>query len=97
MLNPCGVSCSECSWLAKGCAGCRELNGKPFWTSEHTEKGVCPIYDCSVNNKKLQHCGECEKLPCQTFTGLRDPSMSDEEYQQSLKNRISNLNKLINK
>ncbi|HJA80430.1 MAG TPA: DUF3795 domain-containing protein [Candidatus Mediterraneibacter intestinipullorum] len=36
---------------------------------EYTGENICGIYDCCVNNKKLEHCGKCEKLPCDRFNG----------------------------
>lgn len=91
MINPCGVYCKDCSWYKKGCEGCRETKGIPFWAVEHTEKGVCPIWDCAVNSRDLNHCGECSLLPCKIFTDLRDPSMTDEQYETALRERIEAL------
>jgi len=81
--------------LSEGCAGCFNLEGKPFWTAEHTENGVCPIFDCAVNQRNFRHCGECSELPCPTFIELRDPSMPEDEYQEGLKKRITCLKENI--
>jgi hypothetical protein len=53
--------------------------------------GICPLYDCCRNQKKLDHCGLCAEFPCNTFNELRDPNMSDEEFQNSLNTRKRNL------
>ena len=89
---PCGILCVSCHFLGKNCPGCGYVEGKPFWTEEyHIE--VCPIYNCSVNQKKLEHCGMCAELPCEIFLELKDPNVSDDEFQKSLKDRQDNLKK----
>jgi hypothetical protein len=52
---------------------------------------VCPLYECCVNQKHLEHCGLCNEFPCSTFTELRDPTLSDEEAQESLRIRQREL------
>ena len=86
----CGLYCGECEHLVKQCQGCGQVQGKPFWTTMF-KLDVCPLYDCSVNQKKLEHCGLCSEFPCETFTSLRDPSLSDEEAEQSLRQREKDL------
>ena len=51
----------------------------------------CPLYNCSVNTKQLEHCGLCSKLPCATFFELRDPNLSDEEAEKALVARQNDL------
>ena len=87
---PCGVYCGGCPLLGQQCPGCGNVDGKPFWTSE-IPTGLCPLYDCCRNQEHLEHCGLCPAFPCKTFNGLRDPSMSDEEFERSLKERKRNL------
>ena len=54
----CGLLCDGCSFRkSHGCGGCVETNGRPF-------HGICPIALC-CQDKKLHHCGECDKLPCE--------------------------------
>ncbi|HQO09418.1 MAG TPA: DUF3795 domain-containing protein [Clostridiales bacterium] len=93
MINPCGVNCAECGYFKKECPGCREVEGKTFWAVEYYENQLCPIYKCCVNEKEYEHCGQCALLPCHTFTDLRDPSMSDDEYESSLNKRLEELRK----
>ncbi len=54
---------------------------------------VCPLYGCCVTNKMLKHCGLCDELPCETFSTMRDPALTDEEFEQSIKDRINTLRK----
>ena len=82
----CGIYCGHCDFLGRQCSGCGYVKGKPFWTSQ-IPSGVCPLYDCCHNQMQLEHCGLCEQFPCKSFMGLRDPNMSDEEFQNSLKSR----------
>ena len=86
----CGIYCGDCDILEKRCSGCVQVEGKPFW-AEQFNMDACPIYDCCVNKHQLEHCGLCDKFVCETFTSLRDPSLSDEEHKQSLQNRQKDL------
>jgi hypothetical protein len=49
--------------------------------------GICPLHDCCRNQKELEHCGLCADFPCKVFLELRDPTMSDEEFEKSLDDR----------
>ena len=86
----CGLFCGDCEHLETKCKGCGNQKGKPFWVSMMNVE-ACPLYDCSVNTKKLEHCGMCSELPCETFLSLRDPSLSDEEAEKALVNRQNDL------
>ena len=86
----CGIYCGDCPYLGEQCAGCGNVDGKPFWTSE-MPNGICPLHDCCRNKKKLEHCGLCEEFPCKIFLELRDPSMSDDEFTESLNARKNDL------
>jgi hypothetical protein len=88
----CGIYCGGCRFLGDQCKGCGHVNGKPFWTSQ-LPTGICPLYDCCRNNKKLEHCGLCPEFPCSIFLELRDPDMSDEEFKNSLDDRKNSLNR----
>ena len=90
LVTACGLYCGDCEHLNDKCPGCGQVQGKPFWTSMFNLE-VCPLYGCCVNQKKLEHCGLCPDLPCETFSSLRDPSMSDEEAAQSLQQKINDL------
>jgi len=86
----CGLYCGSCQYLSQQCRGCGQQRGKPFWTAQFNIE-ICPLYDCYVNQKQLEHCGLCDEFPCPAFTSLRDPSMSDEEAEKSLQDRQGNL------
>jgi len=86
----CGIYCGHCAHLGERCQGCGEVDGKPFWTVQ-MPGGVCPLYECCRNRRNHEHCGLCPEFPCRTFLELRDPSMSDAEFQKSLQDREDTL------
>ena len=88
----CGIYCGDCNFLGKECTGCEYVDGKPFWTTLMKIE-VCPLHDCCRNQKQLEHCGLCEDFPCKMFLELRDPSMSDDEFEKSLDLRQKELQK----
>ena len=90
LATACGLYCGECDFLGEQCAGCGPEQGKPFWT-EQFGMDVCPIYGCCDDGKRLEHCGLCDGFPCESFTSLRDPSRSDEEFERSLRQREADL------
>ena len=89
LAQVCGLYCGACDCFKNNCQGCREENGMPFWTRSKP----CPIFNCCINIRKLEHCGLCDDLPCRIFNDLRDPSLSDEVFNQSLKKRQNDLTK----
>lgn len=91
MIAPCGAVCDECPFYKKGCDGCKSVEGKVFWAIEHIPGEICPMYDCPVNQKKLEHCGLCNELPCHWFKEMKDPSMTDEQHQLSIDKRVKVL------
>ena len=82
----CGVYCGSCELLGEQCRGCGYVDGSPFWVTS-VGMTVCPLHDCARNQKKLEHCGLCDELPCGVFLGMRDPSWTDEQFQESLERR----------
>jgi len=92
----CAIMCHECNKHEElknnPCKGCNAAEGKIFWT-KYFNMDVCPIYVC-VKEKKIAHCGKCEELPCKIWTEMKDPSMSDEIFEQSINDRISVLKTL---
>nr|WP_251392651.1 DUF3795 domain-containing protein [Mediterraneibacter agrestimuris] len=72
------------------CKGCNISFGRVF----HAPEGqACPIYECSINRKRLKGCGECESLPCDIWRNTKDPSFSEEEFQQNIQERVARLRK----
>ena len=89
-LSCCGTKCIECGFYGNLCKGCDKSFGRVF----HAPQGeACPIYECSVNQKKMKSCGECDLLPCDIWRNTKDPSLSDEEFEQSIKDRMNRLKK----
>jgi hypothetical protein len=91
LVSPCGIICDECPFYNNSCNGCKNLNGKVFWSENFTGNGVCPMYDCAVNDKKLSNCGKCKELPCQLYHNTKDPDISEEVHQESILNRVAVL------
>ena len=89
LAAPCGAYCGGCKHFNQ-CHGCVQAKGKPFWTTMF-RLNICPLYDCAVNQKHLEHCGLCDRFPCQIFTSMRDPSLSKEEADKVIKTKQDNL------
>jgi hypothetical protein len=90
IISACGILCNECNFFGKECSGCNQVEGKPFWTSEYKIE-VCPLYNCSVNDKNFKNCGECAELPCKTLRGMKDPNSTQEEHEKSIIERVNRL------
>ena len=86
----CGLYCGSCEYFEKPCQGCGNVKGKPFWTAQMKDK-ICSLYNCCINQKKLEHCGLCNEFPCGIFITLRDPSLSEEEAEKALRDRQNEL------
>ncbi len=82
----CGVYCGSCHLLGEQCPGCGYVDGRPFWTASVGVE-VCPLHECCRDQRHLEHCGLCADFACGLFLQLRDPEMSDEQFEQSLKTR----------
>ncbi len=86
-LSCCGTDCSACGFYGNQCQGCNELAGKVF----HANGKACPLYACAVGKKKLATCGSCGELPCALWRSTRDPSFSDEAFEQNIRDRVNAL------
>lgn len=87
-LSCCGADCKKCEYYGNLCKGCNESCGKVF----HAPKGqACPIYECSINKNKYKGCGECVHVPCDIWRQTKDPSLSDEAFEQNIKERVDRL------
>ena len=90
-LAPCGIMCGEFEACKEaGCSDCHEIKGQPFYLKEFGVE-TCPLYDCPVNKKGYTTCAECSDLPCDIYQEWRDPSMSDEEHENSIIERVNAL------
>jgi len=90
----CGLYCGACELLSMKCRGCGYEQGKPFWTDMLPTK-ICPLYECCQNQKGWEHCGQCDDFPCKTFLELRDPSLTEEEFKESLEMRKKELKRRV--
>jgi hypothetical protein len=71
------------------------VKGATTWAVEMMPAKVCPLYDCSVNQRGYKDCGQCAELPCATFLQMKDPIISDEEHQRMIGVRVALLRSAI--
>lgn len=90
MLCLCGVKCDECEEFGQQYGGCATISGKIFW-AKHCGSDVCPIYSCCVNEKGLENCRKCDKLPCQLYFDTKDPQISDKSHNERGRQRVNIL------
>ena len=62
-ISSCGVVCFACPSFNKTCKGCRSEEKQ-----KRTSKFGCKIRICSLSEKKVQFCSECEEFPCKIVT-----------------------------
>lgn len=86
-LSCCGTECETCHCYGEMCNGCNDVRGKVF----HSQGQACPIYHCSVMKNKFATCAGCEKVPCDIWKATKDPSMSDEQFEANILERVKNL------
>lgn len=91
IISACGLSCGACDYLKTRCPGCHAAGGETFWAKDSMPDGMCPLYKCSVIEKKYHSCGQCAELPCQKFVDLKDPAISEEQHKQSIQERVLRL------
>jgi len=59
----CGTDCNTCGFRERvHCSGCPTQAGKVFW-------GECDTFHCAAS-RNLEHCGECNELPCKDLLEL---------------------------
>jgi hypothetical protein len=95
-ISACGLVCSDCEFFGKTCDGCYAVKGSTFWAKEMMPSKVCPLFDCSFNQRGYHSCGNCAELPCATFLQMKDPNSSEEEHQKMLIVRKELLKKNLN-
>ena len=86
MMSVCGTDCAACSCLGALCKGCNAQEGKVF----HSPDG-CAIYRCVKEEKGLESCGRCGRVPCGIWRKTRDPRFTDEEFERNIAQRLSHL------
>jgi hypothetical protein len=91
MKSICGANCFDCKYYGNQCKGCIKDLGQPFWCADIFEDKTCPLFKCATQDKGLNHCGECEELPCKLFFDLKDPELSQEEHEKSINKRVKAL------
>jgi len=89
MLCVCGACCEGCNHSEQCVGGCEAQQGRVFWT-QYIGVEVCPVYQC-VKDNGYNSCGDCAKLPCETWRTLKDPATSDAEHQKSIDDRVTKL------
>lgn len=83
----CGLYCGVCEYREDSfCEGCMAIQGRPSWV-EHVGMDACPLYSCCVVDRKLEHCGMCDDLPCDLFLRSHDPSLNADEARADIRNR----------
>ncbi len=87
-LSPCGADCAACGFYRAQCPGCNESCGQVF---HQAEGEACPLYRCPVQKHRQASCAFCPSLPCDLWRATRDPRMTEEEFEQSIGERIARL------
>lgn len=90
VISSCGIVCSECRDFPDVCSGCPTALGKPYWVKE-VGITICPLYACCADDRNLDDCGLCADFPCPLYFELKDPSLSDEEHRQGIRDRAEIL------
>lgn len=85
-ISVCGLDCAKCSY-ASMCKGCNACKGVVF----HTDGKECAIYHCCVTEHGFSNCLDCTEIPCAVWQKTRDPSLSDEQFEVGIKERIELL------
>ncbi len=87
-LTCCGADCDSCAFYRRECAGCNACQGRVF----HAAPGkACPIYACAANRHRLATCADCEHMPCDAWRNTRDPRMTQEAFDASVRERAERL------
>lgn len=92
-LSCCGTECTACACYGSVCQGCGESEGRPFYVPK--EDKACAIYRCAVQDRKYRDCSKCTSLPCDIWRDTRDPHFSDEEFEDNINERVTNLKSMM--
>jgi hypothetical protein len=78
----CGRYCAVCDAYLEGtCCGCAYQLGR-------TRRGECPVFECCIAGRGLEHCGLCPDFPCQVFVS-HAPPMEVARLYKALRSRAS--------
>ncbi|MBR6401870.1 MAG: MmcQ/YjbR family DNA-binding protein [Eubacterium sp.] len=89
-ISACGADCSKCGLYENRCEGCNASRGMG---SHSSDKKECPAYACCRIKNCFVNCGECNQFPCKLIYGTKNPGVSDEEFEEYLKESMSRLQK----
>jgi hypothetical protein len=87
MICVCGACCDGCPKHKSGCAGCEVIGGKVYWAN-YIGFDVCHVFKCA-RDRLFKNCGDCSEIPCRLWFSLRDPAMTEEEHEKSVKERVA--------
>ena len=81
LAAPCGLYCGEClGFQRRTCKGCRSGKGECL-----KYRGICKIFECCLNEKKLDFCYQCNQFPCKKFKDFFETKEWYEEVTNNLK------------
>lgn len=92
-IGVCGCICNDCRIFKKSCSGCHAIEGKACWLHE-VGLDICDFYECCAIDKKLEHCGECEEIPCEKFWKNKNPIWTEEYHKKIINERVTLLKEL---
>ena len=87
-LSVCGTDCDACALHGSTCAGCNACEGM---VCHATSGKPCTIYACAAKKHRLASCLDCKEVPCALWRNTRDPSMTDEAFEESIRQRLETL------
>jgi len=81
LAAPCGLYCEECLAFQRGtCKGCRSGKGECL-----KYRGICNIFECCLNERKLDFCFQCVEFPCRNFKDFFETKEWYDEVTSNLK------------
>lgn len=89
-ITCCGLVCQNCEHYPNPCKGCTAEKGLPFWCLAFNNGETCKRYVCCVEEKKLEHCGQCGYLPCELYN-VYDTRLTKVENELKLKKQLETL------
>ncbi len=73
-MGHCGVYCGACPSFGRTCRGC----GSEDRDQKRTSKWGCKLRRCCHEDKDLDHCGQCDELPCRKYIAKLPGSHPDD-------------------